>query len=93
MWSLPLSADRFFASDPWRFGYIGPDESRVFMPCPSQKTGPNMHPILGQQNVREQTYNIHSSSVLGFQWKPTPTFMHTAFWQNTVNRQCENAMS
>jgi len=77
----PAQAKGGWPAYPWRFGHIGPDESRVFMPCPSQKTGPVIHPIVGQQDEREQTYNIHYPSVFGFQWipTPTPTGVHTAF--------------
>ena len=65
---------------PWRFGYMGPDLSREFLPCPGQ-TERYIHPITGNEGVREQTYNIHYPSVFGFQWKPTPTpkDLHTAF--------------
>jgi len=77
----PAQAKGGWPAYPWRFGYIGPDESRVFMPCPSQKTGLNIHPIVGEQDVREQTYNVYYPSVFGFQWipTPTPTSLHTAF--------------
>ena len=77
----PSQAQGVWPAYPWRFGYIGPDESRVFMPCPSQQTGPVMHPMAGEQSEREQTYNVHYPSVFGFQWipTPTPTGVHTAF--------------
>jgi len=64
---------------PWRFGYIGPIESRVFMPCPSQTAGPVVHPIVGQQGERDQTYNVHYPSVFGFLWPERPKGVHTAF--------------
>ena len=59
---------------------MGPDQSRVFMPCPGQ-ADVYIHPITQRKSTREQTYNVHYPSVFGFQWIPTPTpdFVHTAF--------------
>ncbi len=65
---------------PWRFGYIGPDDALVFMPCPSQVRG-NVFHACGDRWIaeRQQTYNVHYPSVFGFLWPDKPKGVHTGF--------------